>query len=385
MASRSRRMPPGVRRPEPSPENDTLEHFERFCHTLIVPETGDRLRLLDWQLTVLNDYFAGGALDPAFFQHVWEIPTGNGKSGLLGALALHHATYVASRPRVFVVGGVVAHARNTTDAAGGFINEARSRNGILGAWWESQEHTGGRLLPLWLDDDDVGIFARSAGRNVERKGGSSVEGKNPTLILVEEYHRHEDGGAAVNTLVSKTIKAAAVGRSVKVIIITTAGTDRRSPLGQKLAQLTDEDAGATVQRDLREGEHYLRGVDSDGEVVGHIWEVPDHISPPTEDDGEELDRFLEEVVKANPAPWIDTRGLKAHLAVTHARPAVDVPPPEREHVGRGRPGRDRPRPVVPAGDQGAQDPRRRWQARLRRPGPRQQVGHHRDRAGLVPA
>lgn len=311
MASRSRRMPPGVRRPDWSPENETLEHFERFAYTLIIPETGERLRLLSWQIDVLTDYFAGTALDPMFLQHLWEIPSGNGKSGLLGAVALHHATYCVPRPRVFVVGGVLEHARNTTNAAAGFINESRTRNGILGAWWEPQEHAGGRLLPLWLDDQDVGIFARSAGRQKEREGGSSVEGKNPTLILVEEKHRHADGGAAVNTLIAKTVKAGAVGRTVKAVTITTAGTNRESPLGQELAKVLDVDAGATVQRDLRPGEYYLRAVDADGETVAHIWEVPESISPPRLDnDPAGLDEFLEHVKRANPAPWITVRALR---------------------------------------------------------------------------
>jgi phage terminase large subunit-like protein len=311
MANRSRRLPPGIRLPQWSPANETLEHFERFAWTLWVPESGERLRLRDWQLCKLQDYFAGGAIEPEYFHHLWVEPTGQGKSALLGALALHHGTYCVPRPRVFVIGGTFSQARNTTDAAAGFIHEARARREVLGAWWDPQEHSGGRILPLWLDDQDVGIFARSAGRVREAEGGASVEGKNPTAIFVEEKHRHADGGAAVNTLVTKTIKAGAVGRAVKVITVTTAGTDRRSPLGRDLAQVLDEDAGAKVQRDLRPGEYYTRAVDAEGETVAHIWEVPEEISPPSDDsDSSALDEFLEHVKRANPAEWITVRGLK---------------------------------------------------------------------------
>jgi phage terminase large subunit-like protein len=310
MAARSKRLPAAARRPEWSSENETLDHFERFAWTLIVPETGDRLKLLDWELCVLEDYFAGGAKTPDFFQHLWEIPSGNGKSGLLGALALHHGTYCVPRPRVFVIGGELEHARNTTNAAAGYVYESRARRGLLGAWWEPQEHSGGRLLPLWLNDQDVGIFARSAGRNVERKGGSSVEGKNPTLILVEEKHRHADGGAAVNTLIAKTIKSAAVGRVVKVVTITTAGTDRKSALGQEIAKVLDEKGGATVQRDLRPDEYYTRAIDAEGDTVAHIWEVPESVSPPRDDDEQALEEFLEHVKRANPAWWITTKSLR---------------------------------------------------------------------------
>lgn len=310
MAARSRRLPPGIRTPEWSPENDTLEHFERFAYTLWVPELDERLRLREWQIPPLEDWFAGGAT-PEFFQHLWEWPTGQGKSALLAALALHHGTYCVPKPRVFVVGGELEHARNTTNAAAGFVFESRKRNGLLGSWWEPQEHAGGRVLPLWLDDQDVGIFARSAGRSTEAKGGSSVEGKNPTQILVEELHRHADGGSAVNTLIAKTIKAAAVGRTVKVGIVTTAGTNRNSQLGRLEAQVLDEKAGATVEKDRRPGEYYTRAIDAEGETVAHIWAVPEEISPPKEgDSGPALDEFLEHVKRANPAEWITIKGLK---------------------------------------------------------------------------
>lgn len=311
MANRSRRLPPGIRLPQWSPENETLEHFECFAYTLWVPGTQDRLRLRSFQLCKLEDYFAGDPVDPEFFSHLWLEPTGQGKSGLLGALALHHGTYCVPRPRVFVIGGTFSQARNTTDAAAGFLHEARARQEILGAWWDPQEHSGGRILPLWLDDQDVGIFARSAGRSTEAKGGASVEGKNPTLILVEEKHRHADGGAAVNTLITKTIKAAAVGRAVKVVTVTTAGTDRKSPLGRDIARVLDEKAGAKVQRNLRPGEYYVRAIDADGDTVAHMWEVPEKISPPTDDsDAAALEAFLEHVKKANPADWITVKGLK---------------------------------------------------------------------------
>lgn len=310
MAARSRRLPPGIRLPEPSPENETLDHFERFCYTLWVPELNERLRLQEWQLPPLEDFFAGGS-EAEFFQHLWEWPTGQGKSAILGALGLHHSTYVVALPRVFVVGGEITHARNTTDAAAGFIIESRKRQGILGAWWEPQEHTGGRILPLWLDEQDVGIFARSAGRNVEASGGSSVEGKKPSLILVEELHRHADGGAAVNTLITKTIKAAAVGRTVKVVIGTTAGVNRHSHLGRLEAQVLDEKAGAKVEKNRRPGWYYTRAIDADGETVAHIYAVPEGISPPSsDDDAAALLEFLEHVKRANPAEWINVKSLR---------------------------------------------------------------------------
>jgi phage terminase large subunit-like protein len=338
MAARSDRLPPGVTPPEWAPEKDTLDHYERFAWTLRVPDTGDRLRLREWQLPPLEDYFAkravaapgaapalplvctsaeleafleaGGVVDPLFFQHLWEWPTGQGKSAIFGSLVLHHGTFVVPRPRVFVIGGELEHARNTTNAAAGFVYESRNRNGRLGMLWQPQEIYGGRLVPMWLDDQDVGIFARSAGRTVEAKGGSSVEGKEPTAIFVEELHRHADGGAAVNTLITKTLKAAAHGRTVRIAINTTAGTNRDSKLGRLEAQLLDEKNGATVERDRRPGEHYIRAIDAEAETVGHIWALPEKFTPPKDGDENALTRFLEQVKRANPAEWITVQGLR---------------------------------------------------------------------------
>lgn len=312
MPVRSNRLPRGIRVPVPSPENETLEHFERFCWTLPDPDSIDRrFELRAWQLDPLADFFAGGSV-ARFFQHMWEWPTGNGKSSLFAALALHHSMYVVKRPRVFVIGGELEHARNTTNAGAAFILESRNRRGLLGALWEPQEYSGGRLTPLWLDNPEVGIFAKSAGRAREEKGGSSVEGKDPTLILVEELHRHIDNGAAVGTLVAKTVKAAARRQTVKVVIGTTAGTNRDSYLGRLEALVLDEEGGAVVQRDLRPNEYYVRAIDAEEETVAHIWAVPENISPPplATKDGVLLDAYLEEVKKANPADWITPKALK---------------------------------------------------------------------------
>ena len=312
MTGRMARLPEGIRLPEPKPENESLEHFERFCHTLPDPDSIDgRFTLEQWQMSPLEDFFSGGP-KAEFFQHLWEWPTGNGKSSLFGALALHHGTYVVRRPRIFVIGGELEHARNTTNAAAAFVLESRRRGGVFGYWWEPQEYQGGRLIPMWLDNPEVGIFARSTSQRREEQGGSSVEGKDPTLILVEELHRHSDNGAAVSVLITKTIKSGARGQTVKAVIGTTAGTNRDSHLGRLEDSVLDTETGAEVQTGLRPGEYYIRAIDGDRETVGHIWSVPPSISPPPlhVTAGPELDRYLKEVEKANPASWIDARSLR---------------------------------------------------------------------------
>src|SRR4051794_28246650 len=109
-ASSNRRRSPVAWLPERSPEKDNLDHFERFCYSLKLPDDGGHFRLEDFQLCVLQDYFAG------VMESLWLLPTGQGKSTLLSALALHHGTYVRRNPRVFILGGLGGHGRNTLDA-----------------------------------------------------------------------------------------------------------------------------------------------------------------------------------------------------------------------------------------------------------------------------
>jgi len=61
----------------------TLQHFRAWSR-LLRTEDGDPFRLERFQAKVLADYFAGAR------ELVAMIPKGNGKSTLLGALALYH-------------------------------------------------------------------------------------------------------------------------------------------------------------------------------------------------------------------------------------------------------------------------------------------------------
>lgn len=283
--------------PERDPSKHNLEHFQRFCYSLKLPDTYAPFRLLDFQLCKLEDYFAG------ILESLWLEPTSMGKSTLMGAVALHHGTYVRANPNVFILGGLGNHGRNTLDAAAGFVE----RSNDLSRWWVAQEYGMGRLKSL-IDQKGT-IKVSSAGRRVGGRGGSSQEGADPTLILVEEDHRHEDNGAAVATLISKIQKRSVVAQ-VQIIHATTAGDTKDSPLGRLLHRATDLKAGCIVTSD-RPGEYYRRGVDADGDLVVHEWAVPDHIQPPPSDaTKEEVDAYLAEVKKSAPADMVTIRSLR---------------------------------------------------------------------------
>lgn len=305
--SRTRRP----RLPERDPSKHNLDHFQRFCYTLKLPDGGGPFRLEEFQLAKLEDYFNG------ILESLWLEPTGAGKSTLLGAVALHHGTYVRASPNVFVLGGLGGHGRNTLDAAAGFIDRSED----LSRWWVAQEYGMGRIKSLI--DAKGQIVVSSAGRRVGGRGGSSQEGKDPTLILVEEDHRHEDNGAAVATLISKIQKRSFSGPQVQIIHATTAGDTRDSPLGRLVDRATDSENGCRVETKRRPKEYYRRGVDPDGDLVMHEWAVPDHILPPAKHASrQEITAYLKHVKRACPAPMVTMRSLRLTYKANSAEPWV---------------------------------------------------------------
>jgi hypothetical protein len=310
-ASNRRRRSPVAWLPERSPDKDNLEHFERFCHSLRLPDDGGRFKLESFQFAVLEDYFAG------IMESLWLLPTGQGKSTLLGALALHHGTYVRRNPRVFILGGLGGHGRNTLDAASAFIEESPD----LSRWWVPQEYRMGRIKSLI--DRQGEILVSSAGRRAGGRGGSAQEGSAPTLVLVEELHRHEDNGAAVRTLTSKIGKKSKGRHRVRIVHVTTPGDSLDSVLGRLIERATDLEAGCTVETNRRKGEHYRRAIDADRDLVMHEWGVPDRIKPPEKGaPKKQLDRYLREVKKANPAPFVTITDLRRAYKASSAEPWV---------------------------------------------------------------
>lgn len=301
--------------PERSLEKHSLDHFQRFCASLQLPNGLGPLVLEDHELTMLADYFDG------VVENLWLLPTGQRKSMLLGALALHCGTYVRANSRIFILGGLGGHGRNALDAAAGFVERSRD----LSQLWEAQEYGLGRLKSTF---DRSRILVVSAGRRSGGRGGSTVEGETPDLILVEELHRHEDDGAALATLQSKAQKKSHGGWIVPTVIVTTAGDNLESALGRRLARATDVEAGAVVTADRR-GEYYRRGIDADGDLVVHEWSLPDEVVMPERPDSSPADQkryrvevaaYLAEVKKANPASFITIDNLRRSLKTLSAEP-----------------------------------------------------------------
>lgn len=296
--------------PERSPDKHTLEHFARFAYSLQLPDDRGPFRLQPYMEDALEDYFAG------VIENLWLWPTGLAKSTLGGALLLHHGTYVRQDCNAFILGGLGGHGRNALDAAAAFVDKSRD----LSRWWVAQEYGMGRLKSLI---DRGRITVSSAGRRVGGRGGSSQEGKDPTMLWVEELHRHEDNGAAVRTMVTKLQKRTTAATPVQIVHVSTAGDSLATPLGRMVRRVTDVSEGAIVENGRRPGTYYRRAQDADGDLVMHELAVPDHIQPPAKDAPRaDLDAYLAEVKKACPADFINLKNLRVTFKACSAEPWV---------------------------------------------------------------
>jgi len=304
------------RQPERAPEKDCLEHFEKFCFALRLQDTLAPFRLEEYQLEALDDYFNHGALE-----HLWEWPTGMGKSTLLGALCLHHGTFVRINPRVIILGGYGGHGKHTLRAASWFV----SQNRTLREWWVPQEYGMGRIKSMIAEDVQGVILVSSAGQR-KAQGGTSQEGETPSLIVVEELHRHEDNGAAVRTLTSKVQKRTVGRHRVRIVHVTTAGDVLDSPLGRMEKRAL---AGQVARP--KPDFYYTRAEDAEGDLVMHQYAVPEKIEPPQADaTPQELDVYLEEVLKANPASFIIKQNLRRSWKASSSEPWVF----QRQHANQ---------------------------------------------------
>jgi hypothetical protein len=234
-------------------------------------------------------------------------------STLLGALALHHGTFVRINPKVIILGGMGGHGKHTLNAAAHFIAQSQS----LSRWWVAQEYGMGRIKSLIKEDSYGLLVVSSAGRRVGGRGGSGQEGEAPSLVLVEELHRHEDDGAAVRTLTTKVQKRTVGKHRVRIVHVTTAGDSLDSTLGRMVTRALRADSV------IEEHGDYTRAVDADGDLVMHRWAVPDEVQMPASNcSREELDAFILKVKKANPGSFIKPENLRRSYKASQAEPWV---------------------------------------------------------------
>jgi phage terminase large subunit-like protein len=248
-----------------------IRDFSNWCANTLTIENGHPLRIETFQRKALSDYFNKTT------ETLVLVPKKNGKTTLLGALALYHLLNVEDAECV-----IAAASRDQAtilfDQATGFVRRSITL--------ESQVATkrGFREIRSLRDAGRIRVLASDV---------DTADGVIPTLALVDELHRHKSAD------LYGIFRDGLGPRSGRMITISTAGASEDSPLGvirTKALQLPAKVDGC---------HRYVRS--PDGNFAMHEWALD--VAADRDD--------MDEVVKANPATW-QTKALlrRRHLSPT---------------------------------------------------------------------
>lgn len=175
-----------ARRPKPPAQPFTLPHFRAWASDLIL-DTGQSWHPEDFQEWFIEDLFAG-------IPECWlVVPEGNGKTTLLGGVALYHAEFrpfaevavaASSREQAGILyrqaEGFVLRSPRMHESSHSAIAQAKGKRKTdvprflaLEGYRRINHHEGGRIQ-IFAADDRTG------------------DGIIPTLGLLDELHRHRD-------------------------------------------------------------------------------------------------------------------------------------------------------------------------------------------------
>jgi hypothetical protein len=240
----------------------TVDHFRAYTGVAVL-EDGTAFAAQDFQLDVVADVFAGA-------EETWVlVPEGNGKTTLMGLVALYHADYTANAKCL-----LAASSRDQCGIllgqAAGFVYRTPSLKRRFRVFEGYRrivaQRTGGRIQVFAADD---------------RTGDGVIF----TLALIDEMHRHRD------MRLYRTWHGKLDKRSGQLVGISTAGEP-----GGEFEQTLER-----VRRDgrrtrTRDGHERIKA----GSMVVHRWAVPD--------DGDVDD--LDQVKAANPFSGITVESLR---------------------------------------------------------------------------
>lgn len=243
---------------------DPVDHFAAFCERLTL-DNGSPFLLEDFQRRMLREYFDGAVESLAM------LPKGNGKTTLLGALALHHLAYT-DEAACYIAAASRDQAGIMYGHAAGFVRRSEGLQGRMIV------RAGYREIRSRRDGGFVKVLAADA---------NTADGVGPTLALVDELHRHKTTGLL------DVFRDGLPKRDGRLVIISTAGSDENTPLGRIRRKVMRE--GVVSHRGA-----YTRARTRDSTFVLHEWSLR-----PTDD--------LEDVglvKRANPASIITAESLR---------------------------------------------------------------------------
>lgn len=206
-------------RPKRKLEVNSLEHFVEFCRRFIVLDNGKPFALEKFQRLIVAGYFEGVT------EVLVLLPKKNGKTTLLAAVALYHLIYTPDA-QCYIAASAKDQARILYEQATGFV-ERKDRSGQLVPQAVSLQ----RRVLLRKGTKEIRSRRDSGFVRVVSGDKDTVDGVIVTLALVDELHRHKDGGQLYGVL------ADGVGpRDGQVVSISTAGESMKSILGRTRAE-----------------------------------------------------------------------------------------------------------------------------------------------------
>jgi phage terminase large subunit-like protein len=249
--------------PSAASEPPDLTDFRTFCSKLVL-EDGTPMEVHDFQATMLRDYFAGAT------ETLILISKKNGKSSLLGALALFHLVFDSDQ-RIFIAAASRDQATILFEQAAGFVRRTPSLAKRL------KVQPGYRRIKASADHGYLRVLASDV---------DTADGVIPTLAMADELHRWKSSD------MYGVLRDGLLGNA-RMLTISTAGTLEDSPLGELRRSAYE----LGVERD---GPAYRYVKSPDGTFVMHEWAL---------DPGADVaDMAL--VKEANPAPWHTERTLR---------------------------------------------------------------------------
>ncbi|MCK9251094.1 MAG: terminase large subunit [Solirubrobacteraceae bacterium] len=264
---KDRRPRPRERRRSDPPPVGTLEHFEWWANrTKVLILKRPRLFVLEpFQRQALRDYFRGAR------ETLLLLPKGNGKTTLLALLALYHLCVQPHADVIVAAAGEKQAAQLYRYAATiVLLNPGLKKDRLKVHKTHRIEHRTlyGQLRIVPADAD-------------------TVDGSAATLVIVDEIHRHKDGGALYQTLRDGLRK-----QGGQLVGISTAGWDPLSVLGQARAN--------ALKHVVEHEDAYTYCLTDDGQFAMHEWALDPDVHDP---------ESMEHVKLANPLSAITIESL----------------------------------------------------------------------------
>lgn len=251
-----------------SPVRYTLADFAKFCATLKL-ENGKPFKLLPYERKVLSEHFRGCR------ETVVIIPKKNGKTTMMGALAIFHLLVV---PNAEIVIGAASRDQASIlfRQAAGLVQRSRLSGDL-------NVQPGYREIKRWSLDRRA-ITGRI---RVLAADSSTADGIIPTLALVDELHRHKSAD------LYGVFRDGLGPRNGQLITISTAGATLESPLGALREK-------AHLLPSFKRKGVYNHALSPDKSFCLHEWCLSH------EDDPQDLTL----VKQVNPAPWHTVKKLR---------------------------------------------------------------------------